>query len=130
MIGLNAQQLEPYANFNSLSAEQLARVEQSWPGPNTWLIPAYREVSRMLRGRHDSIAVRVTANEVCRDLLATFGKAIVSTSANRHGQESLLSAQAVIEELGADVDYVVELPVGGANKPSTITDALTNTQMR
>ena len=130
LIGLDQQQFDPYADFAALNTEQLERVVTSWPGPNTWLIPAYEHTSTLLRGSHESIAVRATANEICRDLLTAFGKALVSTSANRHGQPPILESTDVVSLLGKDVDYVLEFSVGGAAKPSTIRDALNNQQLR
>lgn len=130
LLGANEAQLGVYANFAALDAAQLQRVRDSWPGPNTWLIPAHANVSTLLRGHHLSIAVRFTANEICRDLLTKFGHAIVSTSANRHGQAALLEADEVTHEMGTEVDYVLELAVGGAPAPSTIRDAQSNAQLR
>ena len=130
VIGLDQQQLSQYADFDQLTEQQLAQVNASWPGPNTWLIPAREGVSTHVKGEHTSIAVRATAFEPCRYLLAEFEKPLISTSANRHARPSLITAQAVIDELGSEVDYVVDVPVGGAAQPSTITDAISGRQLR
>lgn len=130
VIGLDEAQLGVYADFSALDSSQLQRVRATWPGPNTWLVPAHTDVSTLLRGQHQSIAVRLTANEICRDLLAEFGHAIVSTSANRHGEAALLEASEVTREMGREVDFVLEFAVGGAAAPSTIRDALSNQQLR
>ncbi|MCH1521435.1 MAG: Sua5/YciO/YrdC/YwlC family protein, partial [Arenicellales bacterium] len=39
--------------------ELVAPALASWPGPDTWLLPATTQVGPWLKGRHSTIAVRV-----------------------------------------------------------------------
>lgn len=130
LIGLDEHQLSSYANFAKLTEAERERVLSSWPGPNTWLIPCHPDVSPMVRGSHDTIAVRATAFAPCRELLQAFANPVISTSANRHSKPAILTANDVQTELGAELDYIVNLPVGGASQPSTIRDARSGTQLR
>lgn len=144
LIAANVLQVEEYAELNADSLAQDIKQEilASWPGPVTWLLPAKQHASTWIRGEHSSIAMRVTAHALSNELCSQFGGAIVSTSANRHGQPALTKAQAVVDELGSEVDYVIDSSVGVANskendndrtqdlKASQIRDAITGKRLR
>ena len=68
--------------------------------------------------------MRIPQHNFCLSLCEQFDHAIVSTSANRHGQADLVNMQQVEIELGNEVDYIVDGSVGGAEKASTIRDAV------
>ncbi|WP_106075662.1 L-threonylcarbamoyladenylate synthase [Chromobacterium amazonense] len=112
-----------------LTAAQRAELARYWPGPYTFLLPASRRVPPALRGRHDKIAVRVTAHGEAAALCRALGTALVSTSANRAGQKSLKTAQACRK---AFKDKVLTLPgrIGKRRKPSTIIDLETGRVLR
>ena len=105
-------------------------IVASWPGPSTWILPAHESVSEWVRGKHSSVAMRIPAHTLCQQLCERFGGAIVSTSANRHGSPALLNAGDVRAEMGVELDYILDAPVGGAAQPSTIRDGQSGEQLR
>ena len=107
-----------------------ARINATWPGPYTWLIPARPGVPQLLRGSHDSVAVRVTAHRVCRELCRTSAMALISTSANRSNRPSIKTLARVMSEFEGEIEGVVIGRIGHAIKPSTITDATTGEVLR
>lgn len=127
LIAADFQQLRPYLAEinNSLKAKILA----TWPGPVTWLWPASPAVSSLLRGKHDTIAVRVTAHPLAAALCREFAGPLVSTSANLSGKPPTRTAEEVRNQLG-ELDYVLEGEVGGRTKPSEIRDALSGEVLR
>ena len=128
---LIASSVEQVSEYVDLDASDLRQdILDSWPGPNTWLLPAREHVSTWVRGKHKTVAVRVTAHQTSQQLCDQFGGAIVSTSANRHGQPALLDSQSVGDEMGDELDYIVDQLVGGASSASTIRDGLTGKQLR
>jgi len=117
LVAATIEQISEYADLNLVPNNE--EVMASWPGPNTWVLPAKGSVSDLVRGKHTSIAMRISAHEVCRSLCKEFAHPIVSTSANRHGQRALLSAVEVREEFNHELDFVVDLPVGNSSSAST-----------
>lgn len=101
------------------TAEQSRQLDQTWPGPYTWLMPASRHTPRWLRGRHESIAVRVTAHPDTAGLCHALGTALVSTSANRAGRKPLKTRSACIKAFGMSV-LVLPGRIGARKTPSTI----------
>ncbi|NND81401.1 MAG: threonylcarbamoyl-AMP synthase [Gammaproteobacteria bacterium] len=128
LIAANTAQVEQFADLNA--APQLANIKASWPGAVTWILPARSDVPAFIKGEHPSVAMRVTDHKVAAALCHAVGSAIVSTSANRHAMPELCSAQAVTEELGSEVDFVVQAAVGGATRASEIRDGVSGANLR
>ena len=101
------------------TVDQSVQLGRTWPGPHTWLMPASRHTPRWLRGRHESIAVRVTAHPDAAGLCRSLGTALVSTSANRVGQTPLKTHSACVKAFGQSV-LVLPGRVGIRKTPSTI----------
>lgn len=130
LIAADYSQLLDYVDDSAIAQDKRFTVLSHWPGAVTLVLPAKASVPRYLRGDHDTIAVRVTAFEPARKLCKALGTALVSTSANRSGQEPLLTAQAVEQEFGSDIDWVMQAPVGTHKQPSRILNPLTGETFR
>lgn len=120
LIAADATQLAPYLGHVPTGAWQ--RATRTWPGPYTWLLPAAPGIPHWLRGRHDTLAVRVTAHPLAARLCRAFGKPLVSTSANRSGMPPARTTLAVRRRLGRELDAVLAGATGGASRPSEIRD--------
>jgi L-threonylcarbamoyladenylate synthase len=108
----------------------LQRPRESWPGPHTWLLPALPRTPIWICGKHNAVAVRVTAHPIARALCRRFGSAIVSTSANRSGRPPLRMGHQVRAEFEGEIDFILEGPVGRATSPSSIRDATSGNWIR
>jgi L-threonylcarbamoyladenylate synthase len=113
-----------------LSAEILQRVQTTYPRAVTWLLPARPEVSELLRGNSDKIAVRVTAHSQAAALCQAWGGALISTSANVSTEPPATTAAQVQQIFGNSIDYILSGEVGDQTRPSEIRDALTNQVIR
>jgi L-threonylcarbamoyladenylate synthase len=120
LIAADFTQLAPF--LESLSSDDQERLATTWPGPYTWLIPTRTDTPRWLRGRHDTLAVRVTAHPLAAALCEACGHALVSTSANFSGHPPARTALAVRRQLGSSIDALLPGPTGGAAKPTQIRD--------
>lgn len=128
LIAAQIEQLLPF--MAPLDKPMRRKLEASWPGPVTWVVPAARDVPAWISGDHDTLAVRVTAHPVARRLCEIAGMALVSTSANRNGRAPARSAVQVRAHLGDEVDYIVPGTTGTQRKPTEIRDALTDKVLR
>lgn len=95
------------------------RVEASWPGHVTWLLPG-SEYPSSIKGQHATIACRVPDHEQARQICAAFGGPIVSTSLNRAGEAPVTKHAQAIELFGHLVDLVVPGETAGYLGPSAI----------
>ncbi|MEA3194673.1 MAG: L-threonylcarbamoyladenylate synthase [Betaproteobacteria bacterium] len=102
------------------SARKLA--QRFWPGPLTLILKRNEKARDFVTGGQSSVGVRVPSHPLARELLKEFCKPIAAPSANRFGRVSPTTAAHVHEDLGGDVDLVLE---GGASEvgiESTIVD--------
>jgi L-threonylcarbamoyladenylate synthase len=96
-------------------ATKLAKV--FWPGPLTLVVPRQPgcRIAELATAGLATVALRVPAHAVARDLLAAFGGPIVAPSANRSGHVSPTTAQHVLSDLRGRIDLLLDdgpSPVG------------------
>lgn len=114
-----------------LSADQVARLRETWPGHITWLVPdPAGQYPEWIRGEHPAVAIRVSDHPVVRELCTAFGGPIVSTSANLAGEPEFRSVEEVRRQFGADIGCMVEGELGGHDSPSEIRDLVTGERIR
>lgn len=130
LIAAEFAQVERYIDFDKVPDAVLAQVRASWPGPHTWIFPRSAAVPDWVAGAHAGIALRVTAHEPAAALCRAFGGALVSTSANPHGEPPAKGAQTVRDYFGDALDGVLAAPLGAQDRPTTIRDALTGAIIR
>ena len=105
-------------------------INNSWPGPVTWVFPASDKVPAWISGEHHSIALRVTNHAIAHALCEAFNQPIVSTSANPTAQAPAKTAQQIQDYFPYGIEYVVDSECGTETKPSVIRDALTGNILR
>jgi L-threonylcarbamoyladenylate synthase len=128
---LIGSKFEQFADFvGPCPASALARAKATWPGPNTWVFPRKDSVPVWIVGEHAGIALRVTDHPVARELCEALGSALISTSANRHGQAAARSAGEVREMFGDDLAEIVQGELGGLERPTPIRDAISGEWLR
>lgn len=127
LIASSLAQLAPYLQLNEAI---ISRVQLTWPGPVTWLIPAQLWVPEWLTGQHSSLAVRVTAHPVARFLCEMNGNPIVSTSANINTQSPATNSWIVSKKLGFKLVFILPGKVGGLEQATPIYDVLSKSKIR
>lgn len=128
LIAADFAQLETY--LLPLDESLARRVFATWPGPVTWLLPANPDVSPLIRGSHNTLAVRVTAHPVCRELCLQLSHPLISTSANLAGEEPARSAQEVWQQFGEDLPCILDAPLGTQHQPTEIRHGLSGEIVR
>jgi len=128
LVAASMAQLEPW--LAPLDETIQAKLDATWPGPTTWLLPAAAGVSPLVRGEHDSIAVRVSAHPVVQGICKALGGPMVSTSANVSGRRPMTSSTRVRLAFGNKIDFVVSGKLGGLDRPTEIRDGISNQCIR
>jgi len=105
--------------FNA-AAEILAQM--FWPGPLTLVLPSKINYPMWVTHGKKTLAVRVSGHEVARRLALMSAGVIVSTSANKSGEEPPRTAKEAVDHIGREVDIVVDGGMTPGDKPSTILD--------
>lgn len=129
LVAADYQQLSPYVDDSRLSDEVKQRLWASWPGPINWVLPVFATTPAWLTGSFNTLAVRVSAHPIVRQLCLAFGKPIISTSANVSGFPPCRSLEALQAQLGHQLP-VLPGAIGSQLNPCEIRDALTNRCLR
>lgn len=130
LIAADFLQVEKYIDLAAVPADALARARATWPGPYTWVFPRSAATPAWLAGAHAGIALRVTAHPLAAALCRAFGGAVVSTSANRHGEPPARSTEAVQAAFGGELAYILAGETSGLARPTSIRDAVTGEEIR
>jgi L-threonylcarbamoyladenylate synthase len=93
-----------------------------WPGPLTLVLPrrAEAKVADLVSAGLDTIAVRVPAHPVAREVLAAFGGPVAAPSANRSGHVSPTTAAHVAADLGSEVACILDAGPAKVGIESTV----------
>jgi L-threonylcarbamoyladenylate synthase len=112
-----------------VSAYAISLARDFWPGPMTLVVKRSGLAEDFVTGGQDTVGVRVPDHPVALGLLEAFvragGKGIAAPSANRFGNVSPTTAQAVSDELGdylADGDQILDGGPCDVGVESTIID--------
>ena len=95
------------------------------PGPYTFILPASKQVPRILKSKKDTIGLRVPDNIICGGILQTLGNPILSTSLPGEMVEEYTDPEIIYEKFGKLVDIVIDGGPGGVI-PSTVVDCTTD----
>jgi L-threonylcarbamoyladenylate synthase len=96
-------------------------IDAFWPGPLTILLPAMPSLPGNLTAGTGLVGVRLSSCEPLVALLARVGP-LTGTSANRTDQPPARTALVVEQELGQDVDLIVDAGTTVGGLPSTVID--------
>jgi len=83
-------------------------MRKFWPGPLTLVFPGKEILPDMLTGYRSTVGIRQSSHPVAERLVQAFGRPITATSANRSGEPAAVDAAGVIDQLGPDVDFVLD----------------------
>ena len=95
--------------------EQLESITETTPdlditsNPTTIVYPNVKGLNQNLLAENGSAAIRIVQDEFCQKLILSFGKAIVSTSANISGKMAPKQFSEISKEIKNNVDYIVNL---------------------
>jgi tRNA A37 threonylcarbamoyladenosine synthetase subunit TsaC/SUA5/YrdC len=131
--------LSDLSNYTKSISTPLYRLLKTYlPGPYTFILPASKQVPRILKSRKDTIGLRIPDNVIARSLIKELGHPILSSSlpggvggttpiVGAHSQpeplrvEEYTDPEMIEEKFNRLVDIVVDGGIGGV-LPSTVID--------
>lgn len=127
LIASHFMQLEPL--LLPLDHATRKRVSAWQDKPVTWTLPCPPDVPVWLRGRHATLAVRITTHPVASALCERWNGPLVSTSANIHGHLPAATALDIYNSFNDTLDYVLH-GACGTGHASSIRDGLSGKILR
>lgn len=104
----------------------LTLAQHCWPGPLTLLLHKNNDVSPLVTGGRETVAIRVPANNYARQIIQRCGHALAAPSANLFGHVSPTSALHVQDDLGDSVNLIIDDGNCTIGVESTIVDLTTD----
>ena len=128
LLAYDFTQFGPY--IYPLEKTILKKIQSTWPGPATWIVPAPTQTSSLIRGQYHSVAIRISAHPIVRALCQQCQSPIISTSANITDNKMTYNSTEVYLQFKDQLDYILEGSLGKSNKPTVIKDALNDKIIR
>ena len=91
------------------------------PGPYTFILPASKQVPKILKSKKDTIGLRIPDNIICQSILQSLGNPILSASLPGEMVEEYTNPEVIYEKFKNQVDIVIDGGIGNIT-PSTIVD--------
>ena len=108
---------------SKISIYQKNTIEKYLPGPYTFILKKSTIVPRVVTSGLTHVGVRVPNNQIACKLATLFP--ITTTSANLSNDEVLSTPEDILDQLGCDVDLVIDVGLLDSENASTIIDLTT-----
>lgn len=109
----------------SISTPLYRLLKNHLPGPYTFILPASKEVPKILHGKKSTIGLRVPDNKIAHAILTELNHPLLSASLPGDMVEEYTDPEMMYEKFGNLVDIVIDGGTGGMI-PSTVVDCTTD----
>lgn len=118
--------LSDLSRYTKSISTPLYRLLKSYlPGPYTFILPASKEVPKILQSKKDTIGLRIPDNKIAQAIIKELGRPLLSASLPGERAEELTDPDVIFDKFGNQVEYVAGGDIGGFI-PSTIIDCTGN----
>src|SRR5450631_3922353 len=105
--------LSDLSNYTkSISTPLYRMLKTHLPGPYTFILPASKQVPRILKSKKDTIGLRVPDNLVVRSIVKELGRPILSASLPGEMVEEYTDPETIEDRFGQLVDIVIDGGIG------------------
>ncbi len=122
ILACSVADLEKIARLSDVARKIAAKF---WPGPLTLIVPKKPALPDIVTNDLDSVGVRVPKHDMAIQLIHLSDGLLVGTSANKTGHKPSCTASEALEQLGEEVDVVLDGGKALFEKPSTVADLTT-----
>lgn len=100
--------LSDVANYAQVSNFAFKIMKRYLPGPYTFVLEATRVVPDLLVTKQKTVGIRIPSNPIALAIVRELGHPLVTTSANLSGEEPCYDPSLIEEELGKQINMVVD----------------------
>jgi Sua5/YciO/YrdC/YwlC family protein len=105
----------------SISTPLYRMLKQYLPGPYTFILPASKEVPKLLQSKKNTVGLRIPDNNIARSIVKELGHPLLSTSLPGNMVEEYTDPDLMHANFHKLVDVVADGGIGGM-VPSTVID--------
>ena len=126
MLSFVCNDLSHLSNYTKGISTPLYRLLKNYlPGPYTFILPASKEVPKLLESKKHTIGLRIPDNKIAQTIVSELGRPVLSASLPGDMVEEYTDPELIYENFGNLVDIVIDGGIGGMT-PSTIVDCTTD----
>jgi tRNA threonylcarbamoyl adenosine modification protein (Sua5/YciO/YrdC/YwlC family) len=125
--------VEDIAIYAKVTPKAQELIDQYMPGPFTIVLKAKDYLPREVQALDGTLSFRVSSDLVAQDLITEYmaihNAPLTCTSANRHGQPTMMTPQSIADQFGDKVQMITKIIDDGprAGQPSTIVRCVGDT---
>ena len=105
----------------SLSTPLYRMIKNHLPGPYTFILPASKQVPKLLKSKKDTVGLRIPDNKIACSIIEQLAHPVLSSSLPGEMVEEYTDPELMFEKFKNQVDIVIHGGIGGMI-PSTIID--------
>ena len=113
--------LSEVASYAKVSNFAFKIMKRHFPGPYTFVLNASSVVPDLLLTRQKTVGIRIPDNRICLAIVRELGHPIITTSANRSGDEPIGDPMLINQELGNQLDIIVDGGILSADVSSVVS---------
>ena len=114
--------LSDLSKYTKSISTPLYRILKNYlPGPYTFILPASKQVPKILKSKKNTIGLRIPDNTIARAIVKELGHPILSASLPGDRVEEYTDPELIRENFEQLVDIIVDGGIGGT-VPSTVID--------
>ncbi|GAB4335725.1 MAG: L-threonylcarbamoyladenylate synthase [Calditrichia bacterium] len=125
-ISVMVSDIREASKYAKISNYAYRVLKHCTPGPYTFILPASREIPRVMLSRRKEVGIRLPESEVCLELVKLLGNPLVNTSVTFHEDEVLNDPDEIATRYGNDVDVFLDMGWLEEVEESTIVSLLEN----
>jgi tRNA threonylcarbamoyl adenosine modification protein (Sua5/YciO/YrdC/YwlC family) len=107
--------------IKSIPTSTYRMLRHHLPGPYTFILPASREVPKLLKSKKDTVGLRIPDNLIARNIVKELGRPILSASLPGDMVEEYTDPELIYRNFQNVVDLIIDGGIGGM-VPSTVID--------
>lgn len=96
-----------------------------WPGPLTLVLPAKKNLPKLITGGTGTVGVRLSSLELTRKVAQAFGGPVTGTSANKSNEPAISDPEELLNKL-PDLDFILDAGKTEGKAPSTVVSVVEN----
>ncbi len=96
-----------------------------WPGPLTLVLPAKKNLPKLITGGTGTVGVRLSSLELTRKVAQAFGRPVTGTSANKSNEPAISDPEELLNKL-PDLDFILDAGKTEGKAPSTVVSVIEN----
>lgn len=101
-------------------------INKFWPGPLTIIFELNYPFCKHITCNKNTIAIRNPDHDFTQNVLLKLNEPIVTTSANKSGQQNLNNVQDIFNSFNNQISYIIKPNLDNDDTPSTIITCLDN----